>query len=59
MFMCKKHWYMVPKVLRDRVWDTYVPGQEIRKDPTSEYLVAANAAIEAVALREEMPERDV
>jgi hypothetical protein len=34
------------------VWDAYVPGQEVRKDPTPEYLQAARAAINAVAERE-------
>jgi hypothetical protein len=43
---------MVPKNLRDEVWRTYVIGQEIRKDPTGEYLDAMNAAINAVADKE-------
>lgn len=52
MLMCKRHWYMVPKPLRDAVWDNYVPGQERRKDPTAAYLSAAQAAIDAVARKE-------
>lgn len=39
---CKQHWFRLPKFLRDRIWATYVPGQEIRKDPTQEYLDAAD-----------------
>jgi len=35
---CKRHWYALPKELRNKVWDAYVPGQEIRKDPTGEYM---------------------
>lgn len=50
--MCLHHWYMVPVVLRHDVWNAYVPGQEIRKDPTPEYLAAADAAIQAVAEKE-------
>lgn len=46
MFMCKPHWSALPKAMRDRIWDTYVPGQERRMDPTSEYL---DAAMDAVA----------
>ena len=52
LLMCRRHWFMVPKLLRDRVWATYRPGQEIDKRPTREYLEAATAAIEAVYRRE-------
>jgi len=52
MFMCKRHWFMVPKPMRDRIWATYVSGQEIRKDPTDEYMEASMQAIEAVAAKE-------
>lgn len=47
-FMCRRHWFMVPRHLRDRIWATYVPGQEVRKDPTVEYLEAAERARLAV-----------
>jgi len=43
---------MVPKSLQDAVWDTYVNGQEDRKDPSYEYLIASQNAINAVADRE-------
>jgi len=52
MAMCRTHWYMVPKPLRDRLWAAYVPGQERRKDPTAEYLAAIHECIEAVAAKE-------
>jgi hypothetical protein len=52
LLMCRRHWYMVPKPLRDAVWAEYRPGQEIDKRPTREYLDIAHAAIEAVAERE-------
>ena len=52
LLMCRRHWFMVPRELRARVWATYVPGQEITKTPTLEYLDAANAAIKAVAEKE-------
>lgn len=38
---CKAHWFRLPKFLRDRIWATYVQGQEERLDPTDEYLRAA------------------
>ena len=49
LFMCRKHWYMVPKRLRDRIWATYRPGQEVDKEPSREYLNAAMEAVNAVA----------
>lgn len=38
---CRPHWFKLPKRLRDAIWQTYVPGQEIRKDPSDEYLAVA------------------
>lgn len=52
MHMCKRHWLMVPKRLRDGLWDAYRPGQERRMDPTAEYLLAAARCVHAVAVRE-------
>jgi hypothetical protein len=49
MFMCRKHWFMVPKSLRDMVWEHYVPGQEQRKDPTEEYLLVTADCIRYIA----------
>ena len=45
MFMCGRDWYRLPKAMRDAIWDAYVPGQEIRKDPSRAYLAAARAAV--------------
>jgi hypothetical protein len=42
MWGCKKHWFMLPTSLRDKVWSVYVPGQEIRMDPSPEYLAVAH-----------------
>jgi hypothetical protein len=41
LFMCKRHWYKLPMFMRDAVWDAYVPGQEVRKDPSPKYLLVA------------------
>lgn len=38
---CRHHWYRLPHRLRQLVWMAYVPGQEIRKDPSPEYLAIA------------------
>lgn len=52
MLMCLKHWRMVPRLEQAAVWATYVPGQEITKDPTNAYLIAAKDAINVVAEKE-------
>jgi hypothetical protein len=41
MWGCSAHWFKLPKYLRDRVWDVYIPGQELRMDPSAEYLEVA------------------
>jgi hypothetical protein len=40
---CREHWYRLPSHLRKRIWATYRPGQEIDKDPSSDYIAAAKA----------------
>jgi len=45
MFMCRRHWFMLPKGHRDAIWAAYRPGQEIDKRPSREYLHVARAAI--------------
>lgn len=41
MWGCSKHWFRLPKGLRNEVWRTYRPGQEITKTPSAEYLLMA------------------
>lgn len=38
MWGCKQHWFALPKRLRDKVWATYRPGQEITKTPSASYI---------------------
>ena len=38
---CKHHWFLLPRRLRDRIWATYVPGQEITKTPSRAYVDVA------------------
>jgi len=54
MFMHRNHWFMLPKAMRDRLWELYVEGQEIRKDPSPEYLAHATACIAYVARKEQL-----
>jgi len=49
MLFCPRHWAMTPRDIQRAVWREYVPGQEVRKDPTREYLDVMRQAIEAVA----------
>jgi len=44
MWGCKPHWFKLPPPIRRRIWATYVPGQETRKDPNDSYLLAAREA---------------
>lgn len=52
MFMCRRHWRMVPPKMRAKIWKHYVPGQETRMDPSDKYLKWATRAVQAVAERE-------
>ena len=52
MFMCRPHWFSLPKSMRDAIWAAYRPGQEVRKDPSREYLHVARAAINWLADKE-------
>lgn len=41
MWGCKAHWFKLPKALRDKIWATYRPGQEVTMTPSDEYLAVA------------------
>ena len=51
MFACRLHWFALPKRLRDAIWATYEPGQEITKEPSPEYIDAARAAVDYLGAR--------
>ncbi len=42
MWGCSRHWYMLPTYLRLLIWNTFKPGQEIAKNPSQDYLDAAD-----------------
>lgn len=44
MWGCRQHWYQLPLRIRNRIWATYVPGQEITKTPSRAYLDAVKEA---------------
>lgn len=35
---CRRHWYMLPQALRNKIWRAYRPGQEINKTPSASYI---------------------
>lgn len=53
MWGCKKHWFALPKYLRDRIWATYRPGQEKDLDVSREYLDVADEVQKWIAAHEE------
>lgn len=56
MFMCKKHWFMLPQAMRDAVWREYRPGQEERKVQVSAaYLLVTEEAENYIATLEGLP----
>jgi hypothetical protein len=52
LLMCARCWRFVPPALKDAVWKAYRAGQEITKDPSPEYVKAAEAAITSVRRKE-------
>ena len=51
--MCRWHWYIVPRLLREAVWRAYRPGQEKGQVlPSREYLAALRRAVDYVAMAE-------
>lgn len=49
---CQRHWYTLPQHLRNKVWATYRPGQEITLTPSAEYLAVAQEIQEWIRARE-------
>jgi hypothetical protein len=46
LFMCKSHWFALPRPLRRAIWISYRRGQERDKNPSPEYSAAARAALD-------------
>ena len=49
MWGCRKHWYALPKYLRDKIWRTYRAGQEKALTPSDAYIDAANEVQDWIA----------
>lgn len=46
MLMCRRHWFMVPKPVRDQVWDSYLTHGAL-SPPWLEAVRLAQAAVAA------------
>ena len=42
MWGCKAHWFALPRALRNKIWATYAPGQEVNLTPSAAYLEVAH-----------------
>ena len=51
MWGCREHWNRLPKALRDAIWAAYVPGQELTKCPSTQYVAVAQLVQEWIAGR--------
>lgn len=58
MFMCKPHWFKLPRAMRFRIWAAYRPGQCDDWNISHEYAEAAREAVRYIA-RLEGVEADV
>lgn len=52
MFMCRQHWFALPKRMRDRIWAAYRQGQCDDWDISHEYAEAAREAVRYIAAKE-------
>lgn len=46
---CYRHWMMLPKYLRDKVWAAYRPGQKVNLTPPRAYLAVAQEVQDYIA----------
>jgi hypothetical protein len=46
MWGCKWHWRLLPRELRDEIWEAYRPGQEKDMRPSARYIEVARKAQE-------------
>jgi hypothetical protein len=54
---CRAHWFALPARLRSAIWRTYVPGQEVTKTPSLEYIEAARAVQEWIEREKQLATR--
>lgn len=54
MWGCRRHWFMVRREIRNRIYANYRPGQENDWKPSRAYLLAARDAVLEVAAKESL-----
>ena len=54
MFACRRHWFALPKQLRDRIWAAYRVGQCNDWRISHEYAEAARKAVRILAARDSL-----
>lgn len=59
MFMCKRHWFMLPKRIRDRIWAAYRPGQCDDWEISHVYAETAKEAVTWLGQYEGRTEREI
>ena len=52
MFMCRKHWFMLPKVMRNKIYSTYRVGQCDDWAISKEYSEVAKECVRFIAAKE-------
>lgn len=52
MFMCKRHWFSLPKKMRDAIWSSYRSGQCDDWQISKDYSKAAKDAVAFIAKKE-------
>jgi len=52
MFMCRRHWFSLPKRLRDRIWAAYRHGQCDDWEISHAYAEAARECVRFIAAKE-------
>lgn len=52
MFMCRRHWFLLPKPMRDDIWGAYRQGQCDDWGISHDYAEAARVAIKYLAEKE-------
>lgn len=55
LYACRAHWFSLPLHIRRAIVRAYVPGQEVTKTPSAEYIAAAKAAQEWIKKRTPAP----
>ena len=52
MFMCKRHWFALPKKMRDAIWREYRVGQCDDMNPSDDYCRTAKECVVFLAQKE-------